>query len=357
MSLPEIMNAVVLEAPQQIVYKQIPTPTPKPGWVLLQVGAVSICGSDVLRVWSGHARVLPIVLGHECAGTVVEVGEGVDSTLIERRFAVIPLIPNMESPISDMGFYSSSPGYSFIGSRINGGFAQFVAVPAANIIELPADVPMYLGALLEPCTVAHHALNRGGGVSGKSVSVFGAGAIGLLTIQVAKALGARQIIAIDLSDAHLEAAIHFGAHVALNPKNTDVVKSIMEITEYGADVSVEVAGVPVTLMQATLSTRAGGDLVLVGNQPVEKQISLDFIEQFMRRQLNMHGSWMSYSSPFPGMEWQGILDMMQIGNLALDEMITHRIALHELPDVFARIKQGTLDYRKIMVLMETDDGV
>lgn len=352
MTLPEMMNAVVLEAPQQIVYKQIPVPALEPGWVLLKVGAVSICGSDVLRVWAGHARVLPIVLGHECAGTVVAVGDGVDAGLMGRQFALIPLIPNMDSPISDMGFYSSSPGYSFIGSRINGGFADYVAVPAANIIELPADVPLHLGALLEPCTVAHHALNRSGGVAGKSVSVFGVGAIGLLTIQVAKALGARQIIAVDLSDAHLEAARHFGAHVTVNPKTTDAVKAIMEATEFGADVSVEVAGVPATLMQATLSTRAGGDLVLVGNQPVHKEISLDFFEQFMRRQLNMHGSWMSYSKPFPGMEWQHCLDLMQAGELNLEEMITHKLTLPELPDMFAQINAGGLDYRKIMVFAD-----
>ena len=252
-----------------------------------------------------------------------------------------------------MGFYSSSPGYSFIGSRIDGGFAEYVAVPVRNIIELPDKVPMEIGALLEPCTVGHHALNRGGGVAGKSVTVFGVGAIGLLTIQVAHALGARQIIAVDLFDHHLEAATHFGADVTLNPKQTDIVKSIMEITEYGADMSIEVAGVPATLMQAALSTRAGGDLVLVGNQPIEKQISLDFIEQFMRRQLNMRGSWMSYSAPFPGMEWQGILDMMKTSQLKLDEMITHRISLDRLPAMFDQIRDGTLNYRKIMVLPQS----
>ena len=85
-NLPEMMNAVVLEAPQQIVYKQIPVPQVEPGWVLLHVEAVSICGSDVLRVWGHHARVLPIVLGHECAGTVVAVGSGIDLALMGRRF-------------------------------------------------------------------------------------------------------------------------------------------------------------------------------------------------------------------------------------------------------------------------------
>lgn len=350
MNLPATMKAVVLEAPSQTALREIPVPALQPGWVLLRVGAVSICGSDVLRVWHGHARVLPIVLGHECAGTVVAVGTSVDESLIGRRFALIPLIPNLDSPISKMGFYSSSPGYSFIGSRIDGGFAEYVAVPAGNIIELPADVSLEIGALLEPCTVGYHALNRGGGVRGKSVAVFGAGSIGLLTIQIAHALGAAKIIAVDLSDHHLESAAGYGADVTLNPQNTNVVDSIMKLTEFGADLSVEIAGVPATLMQAVLSTRAGGDVVLVGNQPVQKQISLDLFEQFMRRQLNMHGSWMSYSAPFPGMEWQGSLDLMQDGRLALDGMITHRIPLEELPAMFERIHEGGLDYRKIMIL-------
>jgi L-iditol 2-dehydrogenase len=351
MNYPAIMNAAVLEAPQHIVYTQLPIPALKPGDILLKVGAVSICGSDVLRVWGGHARVLPIVLGHECAGTVVKVGEGVDAALLNRRFALIPLIPNLESPISAMGYYSSSPGYSFIGSRINGGFAEYVAVPASNLIELPDDVSMETGALLEPCTVGYHAINRGGGVMGKSVAVFGTGSIGLLTIQIARALGARQIIAVDVSDAHLESALRFGADLALNPRTTDVVAGILTATEFGADVSIEIAGVPLTLMQSVLSTRAGGDVVLVGNQPVDQTISLDFIEQFMRRQLNMHASWMSYSAPFPGMEWQGVLDLMSEGHLKLDEMITHRIALVDLPEVFAQIRDRKLDYRKIMVVL------
>ncbi len=347
--LPETMNAVVLEAPEKVVYKQIPTPTLEPGWVLLHVGAVSICGSDVLRVWSGHARVLPIVLGHECAGTVAAVGEGVDAALIGKRAALIPLIPNFDSPLSAMGFYSSAPGYSFIGSRINGGFAEYVAVPAGNIIELPADVSMEIGALLEPCVVALHAINRGGGVKDRSVAVFGVGSIGLLTIQIAKVLGARQIIAVDVSDAHLEAAVEFGAHVTLNPKTTDVPKAIADATTHGADLSIEVSGAPAALMQSILSTRAGGDVAIVGNQPVHKEISLDFFEQMMRRQLNLHGAWMSYSAPFPGMEWQSVLNMMNAGQLALDEMITHRITLDALPAMFDRIHQGGFEYRKIVI--------
>ncbi|MBK8024732.1 MAG: hypothetical protein IPK19_25735 [Chloroflexi bacterium] len=92
-------------------------------------------------------------------------------------------------------------------------------------------------------------------------------------------------------------------------------------------------------------------MVLVGNQPVSQQISLDLIEQFMRRQLNMHGSWMSYSIGFPGMEWQGVLDMMNADQIQLDEMITHRIPLDALPTMFEQIHQGALEYRKIMVLL------
>ncbi|MBN8595583.1 MAG: galactitol-1-phosphate 5-dehydrogenase [Anaerolineae bacterium] len=348
-SLPATMSAVVLNAPEQITYQTIPIPTLEPNWVLLKVGAVSICGSDVLRVWHGHAKVLPIVLGHECAGTVAAVGEGVDTALIGRRFALIPLIPNLESPISAMGFYSSSPGYSFIGSRINGGFAEYVAAPVTSIIELPDNVPIEIGALLEPCTVAYHALNRGGGVAGKTIVVFGAGSIGLLTIQVANALGAAKIIAVDLSDAHLKSAAQFGARITLNPHVTDVIQVIMNESHLGADLALEVAGVPDTLMQAVLSTRPGGDVVLVGNQPVSKQISLDIIEQMMRRQLNMHGSWMSYSAPFPGREWSGTLALMQAGKLALDAIISHRIILPELPAMFERIHQGGFDYCKIMV--------
>lgn len=344
------MNAVVLEAPEQLAFRSLDTPTPGDGDVLIKVGATSICGSDLLRVYAGHAKVLPIVLGHESAGEIVAVGAGVSPDRVGERVALAPLVPNMAHEIAaDYGLYGSAPGYSFIGSRVNGGFAEYVVAPAGNAIPLPDGVPTEIGALLEPCTVAYHSLKRGGGVAGKRVAVLGVGSIGLLTVQMARALDAAQIIAVDIADHRLAAAAEFGASVTINPRTTDPVAAVMDATGLGADVTLEVAGVAATLELSVPITRPGGEVVLVGNQPKDATIRLEWIEQIMRRQLNLHGALMSYSPPFPGEEWSTVLDLMAAGKLNLEAMISHRIQLAELPDLFAQIHAGALVMRKVIV--------
>jgi L-iditol 2-dehydrogenase len=343
------MCAVVLERAGTLVYREVPLPALQPGWVRLTMGAASICGSDVLRVYEGHAKVLPIILGHECAGTVTAVGEGVDAGLIGKRCAIIPLIPTMDTDLSRRGLYASSPGYSFIGSRIDGGFADQIAAPAANIIELPDSVSLEIGALLEPCTVAYHALLRGGGAAGKRVAVLGAGSIGLLTVQIAVALGAAQVIALDIADHRLAAAREFGASAVINPRSSDAVAEVLALTSDGVDLALEVAGAPSALEQSIYITRPGGDIVFVGNQPQDASLSLAHIEQVMRRQLNLHGAWMSYSAPFPGREWHGVLDLMAAGALKLEAMISHRVTLAALPQMFAQIHNRAVELRKVIV--------
>lgn len=343
------MNAVVLEKPGMLVYETVSVPPLKPDEVLLRVGAASICGSDVLRVYEGHAKVLPLILGHECAGTIAAVGSAVSPEMIGKRCAVIPLIPTMDTDLSQRGLYASSPGYSFIGSRINGGFAEYLVAPAVNLIELPPNVPLEIGALLEPCTVAYHALLRGGGAAGRRVAVLGAGSIGLLVVQIARAMGAAHIIAIDIAEHRLAAAREFGADMTLNPRALDVAAAVLEQTGFGVDLALEAAGAPSALEQSIYITRPGGDIVLIGNQPQHEHLSLTLIEQLMRRQLNLHGAWMSYSAPFPGQEWRGVLDLMAAGALNLEAMITRRIGLAELPAMFAEIHSRASEQRKVII--------
>jgi L-iditol 2-dehydrogenase len=340
----------VLEGQNKIFCRDVPRPQPGPDEVLLQVKAVSICGSDMSRVFKGH-RLYPLVLGHEAAGEVVETGPGVDASLLGLRAALVPLVPCRLCAFCRQGLYSACTAYSFLGSRRDGGFAEFVAVPAVNLLPLPDGVSFEAGALIEPATVALHALEMGRFQPGQRVAVLGAGSVGLMAVQWLRILGAGQILVSDLAQDNLETARRLGAHVLLRAGEEDVVQRIIEETAIGgADLALELAGSPHTLAQAIQAVRPRGAVVLTGNQPKEALFPAELLETITRKELGVYGTWMSYSAPFPGHEWTEAAAAMQRGELRVDELITHRFPLCEVESVFHAIAGRSFPYRKIMLI-------
>jgi threonine dehydrogenase-like Zn-dependent dehydrogenase len=342
------MKAAILENQGVITYQDTPTPTPQPGHIRLKVKAVSICGSDIKRYVSGH-RVYPLILGHECAGIIDSVGEGVSADLIGQHAAIIPLVPCFECEECKRGYYSACHRYSFIGSRQSGGFAEYVELPERNALIVPEALPYEHVALIEPSTVARHILDLGNFQAGQSALVLGAGSIGLMTVQWLRILGAKLIICTDISDNNLETARQLGAHVTLNPQRDDLKAEIKKLAGDGVDLAVEVAGVPQTLEQGILLTRPRGSVVFGGNQPLDACLSLEYIEIMMRKELHLAGCFMSYSAPFPGHEWTDTIDALLNGDLDMDTMISHRFPLSSAPQVFEQIGAHQLTYRKIML--------
>ena len=347
------MKAVVLEKPDVLVYKDVDTPQPGSGEALLKVKAVSICGSDILRVYHGAAKTYPLILGHECAGEVTAVGDGVDEAWLGRQACVVPLIPCMNCTACRRQIYSACRRYSFIGSRVSGGFAEYLKLPASSLIPLPDQVDCEVGALIEPASVALYSLERGGVKPGQRIAILGVGSIGLFTVQWARAKEAGHIIAMDVVDERLEAAKSMGAHTTLNPAQADVVTEVRELTGDGVDIALEVAGSPQALEQAILMTRPRGRIVCVGNQPEEATLPLKLIEHIMRQELDVRGVWMSYTAPFPGHAWPDTIAAAQAGHLELDKMISHRFPLSAAPDVFRQIQNRSLSYRKIIISPES----
>lgn len=343
------MQAAVMEGLEQISCREVERPVPQAGEVILQVRAASICGSDVARVLKGH-RVYPLILGHEAAGEVVEVGAGVDPVLLGARAALIPLVPCMKCEFCQQGLYSACVAYSFLGSRRNGAFAEFVAVPAANLLRLPDDLDFEAGALIEPATVALHALEMGRFSPGQQVAVLGAGSVGLMAVQWLRKLGASRILVSDVVDENLETARAFGAQVTINPRREDVVRCIQQETGGGADLALELAGSPQTLAQAIHAARPRGSVVLTGNQPKDAVFPAELMEQITRKELGVFGTWMSYSAPFPGHEWLEAAAALASGDLRVADMISHRFPLCQAEDVFRRIADRSLAYRKIMLI-------
>ena len=342
------MYAAVLEEKGVMTYRELPTPRPGPGNLLLRVRAVSICGSDVHRYTRGH-RVVPLVLGHEAAGEITALGEGVAPELLGRRAALIPLVPCLACEQCAAGRYSACPRYSFIGSRQNGGYAEYIELPARNALLLPDTVPFEAAALIEPSSVARHILDLGKFAAGQAVMVLGAGSIGLMAVQWLRILGAGQILVSDVVPANRQAALELGAQASFDPRADDLAREVRARTGAGADLVLETAGVPQTLQQAVGLARPGGALVCAGNQPPEASLPMTWVEELMRRELRLRGCFMSYSAPFPGHEWTDSVAMLAEGRLDMRAMISHRFPLAQAPEVFARIAAREFAYRKIIL--------
>ncbi len=343
------MKAAILENKGVLTYSpDVPVPSVKPGHVLLQVKAVSICGSDISRYAKGH-RMYPLILGHECAGVIADVGAGVSRDLIGQHAAIIPVVPCFECEECQRGYYSACHRYSFIGSRQDGGFAEYVVMPERNALIIPDDMRFEEAALIEPSTVARHILDLGQFRAGQTAVVFGAGSIGLMVVQWLRILGASLIICTDVSDDNLDTARRVGANVTLNPQQVDVAAEVKKLTGDGVDVAIEAAGAPQALMQTIAVTRPRGFVVCGGNQPLDASLPMSFIEDLMRKELSLVGCFMSYSAPFPGHEWTDSVEVIRSGALDIPTMISHRYPLSAAPDIFSRIAAHQMSHRKIIL--------
>ncbi len=341
------MKAAILEGMGILAYRDVPTPEPAAGEVLLQVRASSVCGSDIHRYLRGH-RTLPLILGHEAAGVIAEVGDGVDPALLGQHAALVPLLPDHTCEQCLAGRFSACTSYSFVGSRRHGAFAEMVTVPAANVLPVPDDLAFERAALIEPATVARHILDLGGLTAGQSAIVLGAGSIGLMLVQWLRILGAGTIIATDVADPNLEAARALGAHVTLNPARDEVAVEVRRLTGAGVDIALEASGSPAALAQVVDVTRPRGTVVLGGNQPPDASLPMTFVEALMRRELTLTGCFMSYSAPWPGHEWTDSLAAVLDGGLDMSAMVSHRAPLSDAPALFAEIGAHRLAHRKIV---------
>jgi L-iditol 2-dehydrogenase len=345
------MKALVLENRGVMAYKDLPTPAPGAGEVLLQVRAASICGSDVMRYAKGH-RTYGLVLGHECAGVIVEVGEDVSAGLVGRRAALVPVVPCFACEQCDAGRYSACHSYSFIGSRQNGAYAEFVVMRERNALLLPDDIEFETAALIEPSSVARHVLDLGGFERGQSAVVIGAGSVGLMVVQWLRILGARLIIAADVVNENLDAARELGAHAVCNTVDVDLSSEVRRLAGDGVDLAIEAAGSPKALAETIRVTRPRGNVVCAGNQPADASLPMTFVEDLMRRELRLSGCFMSYSAPFPGHEWTDTVEAMQRGQLRVDALVSNRFLLSQGARVFEDIAAKRYAYRKIMLRPE-----
>lgn len=334
------MRAAVLHAPGDLRVEEVPTPAPGPGEVLLRVARCGVCGSDVPRLVANAAHRYPVILGHELSGTVDTVGEGVSSELVGRRAACAPLLPNFADPQCARGNYSLGQGYGFIGSRQPGGFAEYVVMPTRNAVLLGDDVDFTAGAFLEPLTVGLHALQIMDFRPGRPVAVTGVGAIGLLLVQSLRALGAGVIAAFDVDPDRLAQARALGADQVHDSRETAVEQAAFDVLkQHGFDYVFETAGAPAAEVLALRLAAPKGRVMYVGTPHVALTLQPHEFELMNRKELVVQGSWMNYSAPFPGWEWETGAQLLRRGRVRTESLVDRVLPLAaagELPALLER---------------------
>jgi L-iditol 2-dehydrogenase len=329
------MKALVLKAYRELEIQDVPAPRPGPKDVVVRVKACGICGSDVHGMdGSTGRRIPPVVMGHEAAGVIEEVGSDVAGFREGERVTFDSMIYNPESHFSRKGLPNLCDDRRVLGVscgdyRQDGAFAELVKVPQHILYRIPRAMSFEQAALVEPFSVTAHARTLTPLQPGDSAVVFGAGLIGLAMLQVLKQLPLRLLVAVDVVDERLALARELGAQHVMNSSRDDVPALLRELTDgRGADAAFECVGLDATVRGAVLSVRKGGCVTLVGNFAPEVGLPLQSV---VTRQIRLQGSCASAG------EYPECLDLIASGKVTVDRFISAVAPLEEGPAWFERL--------------------
>ena len=277
-------------ADQPLQMQEIPIPEIGRSGILVRVKAAGICHSDVhYRAGISPVKPVPLTLGHEVAGIVEKIGSHVTNVRVGDRVCLHYNIACGNCYHCQTGNDQFCEKVLMIGHYANGGYAEYIAVPARNAVHLPDEIPFEQGAtLMCASATAFHSLRKSRVKPGETVAVFGAGGLGQSAIQLARAFGAITVYAIDINEEKLNLATHYGA-IPINAQRVDVVEEIKKLTKgKGVDVAIEMIGLPQTMKQAVQSAGVMARVVIVGlsNKPLEINTYNDLIG----RELELIGS-------------------------------------------------------------------
>lgn len=342
----EKMKALTVVDVAKFELQNVDVPTPKENEVLVKVAYCGICGSDLPRYFEGGVHAFPQVLGHEFSGEIVSCGESVVDYTVGEYVVVAPLVPLTNPQTWIGGNPAMAEKYSFIGSRQQGAMAEYVAVPATNLVKVPKGLDLKKAAVVEPLTVAIHGVERVAVSAGAKVLVFGAGTIGLLTVAVLRARGVGEIISVDLNENKLKVAQEVGADTVINPLVTDLDNYFSSVSL--PDVIIETAGSAITQKQAIKYIGKRGKVVYVGTMTRDVNFEPELLELILRKEILLTGAWMSYSMPFPGYEWETALRYLAQGDVNVDPLLTGEFRLEEMERPFELMVEKNSSHIKLM---------
>lgn len=333
----------------KMIIKEIPVPEIGKKEVLVSLEYVGICGSDVHYFHNGCCGSYKVdlsedyMLGHECAGTIVKVGEEVEKLKVGDKVALEPGITCGECEQCKSGHYNLCPDVVFLATPpVQGCNEEYIAFPENMCFKLPDNVSTKEGALIEPLSVGFYASEQGGVKTGDTVVILGSGCIGLVTLLACKAHGAGKIIVADLVEARLQKALELGATEVINSGKEDALKKIKELTNgRGADVVFETAGSPVTIAQTPFIVRRGGMITLVGISAKE-EINYNFA-QIMDKEATIK-SVFRYRNIYPK-----AIAAVSGGAINVEGIVTHEFDLDHIQEAYDEAVNNKTDLVKAVI--------
>ncbi len=341
------MKALVLEEYNTFVYKDVQDPECGDDEVLVQVKACGICGSDVHGMdGSTGRRIPPIIMGHEASGIIVESGPDVKSFTKGDRVTFDSTVYCGKCHFCKMGRINLCNNRRVLGVscddyRCDGAFAEYVAVPERILYRLPDQVTFEQAAMVEPLSIAVHAVQITPISLNDTAVVVGSGMIGLLVVQALRAAGCGRIIAVDLDPWRLELAAKLGTDITLRSDQVDVSAEIQRLTkDIGADIAFEAVGISSTVNMAAASLRKGGSLTLIGNVTPTVEFPLQTI---VTREIAVRGSCASNG------EYPACLDMIARGTININALMSKSAPLAQGAQWFKKLYERSDKLMKVVL--------
>jgi L-iditol 2-dehydrogenase len=337
------MKAAVWHGGKDVRIEEVPDPKVNTDDVLVRVKSVGICGSDA-HAFEGKSkrRIPPLILGHEFAGIVADVGTRVHDFQNGDRVVVEPTIScGVCEPCSN-GRTNICVEIKFIGLHIPGAFAEYIAVPARKCHKLPDSVSFDEAALVEPLSVATHAVNMTPTRVGDNLLIIGSGVIGLLILQVAKHRVGGNVFVSDLIDYRLDLAKRLGANAVIDSGKEDVTKRVRELTNgKGVDAVIEAVGVQDTLQQGLTVVKKGGEVTITGL--LQQIIEVD-VMKLVTNEITMRGDYTYTSGDF-----KTSLDLIKNDVVHVKPLITHTFPLTDIAKAVGVLTEGKEQHIKILL--------
>lgn len=337
------MKQATMTKPGVIVFDEVPKPSVNSRQVSIQVKRIGVCGSDI-HVYHGlHPYTpYPVIQGHEVSGIVVELGENVEEINLGDLVTFTPQVVCGKCYPCRSGQYHICDNLKVMGFQTDGAAREFFTVDADKVVVMPEGFSLDQAAFIEPISVGVHAVGKAGDVNGKGVLVLGAGTIGNLVAQTARAQGADKILITDINPYKLQKARECGLKNAINPNQTDLAAEIKSV--FGPDkmdVIFECVGIQDTITQAILNARKGSWIIVVGVFGESPQVDLGLVQD---RELRMIGTLM-----YQRIDYEKAVQLVAHGEIKLDPLITHRFRFDDYLEAYKMIDKSNGEFIKVMI--------
>ena len=333
----------IMTKPGEIIFQEIERPVPEAGQVSIRMMRLGICGSDI-HVYHGEHPFTsyPVTQGHEVSGVIDALGLGVETFQVGQKVTVQPQVVCGKCHPCRHGKYNLCEELKVMGFQTTGMASEYFVADAEKVLALPEEMSFDEGAMLEPLAVAVHAVRRFGDIEGKDVAILGAGPIGNLVAQTARGLGARRVLITDVSDYRLELAKECGVDIAINTRNNDFGKALVDA--FGpdkADVIYDCAANDITMGQAIKYARKGSTIILVGVYAGMAKVDLAV--------LNDHELDLNTTMMYRQEDFEAAIQLVKEGKIHLQPLMSKHLAFCDFLSAYQYIDANRETTMKVLI--------